>query len=307
MAEEKDTSGAVAGVTAEASGSTESAGASNSTETPDASTKSNNSDEDCCKSKKVTSILIHLVIELFAAILGATAVWWYYNKMEPCDPVVVTRSSSGDADEDIDDADVDGDLDAEEVEEEMEGFAGTAVTGEHPEGWSIVEYFDGDGSDMLSEGSTYTGLTGLEVISPDHTVFTLKAIWGIGGIDACENFYEFTDTEPTYYNEIVTLNAESSSPAPTTVTITDADYSAFNVLGVSVRRVDHSLFRDDDTTDAFYNAVCGSISKMVFLFDDLSYTADSYTLNDYQFTVEDTATEEELVILEGILGSLVAI
>jgi hypothetical protein len=51
------------------------------------------------------------------------------------------------------------------VKTQTQTFIGEAVTATLPKGWSIQEYFNGEGSDMLTEGVTYTGLTGLKIFN----------------------------------------------------------------------------------------------------------------------------------------------
>jgi cytoskeletal protein RodZ len=68
-------------------------------------------------------------------------------------------------------------------------FAGTVVTATLPEGWSMKEYFNGQGSEYLVEGVTYTGLTGIKIFNADNTdVFHLSAVNGIG-FEGCSEYY----------------------------------------------------------------------------------------------------------------------
>lgn len=255
---------------------------------------------------KLFNIIVLVLVALICAALGAAAMW-YYSDTQSSD------TSSTDAnDEDTDTEESGESPDAEEVEDDEDAvvvswstFTGDYVTGEHPDDWTITEYFDGDGSDMLVDGSTYTGLTGLTIQSPSRTVFKLQAVYGIGGISACSDYFEFPDSEAAYYTDIVDQSAVHGI-TPTVTSYTAGDYTEFELFEKNVRRVDHNLYWDRDATDSYFNAECG-ISAQIFIFDSPTYTADAETKGDYQFTVDDTATDEELETLDALLNSLVAL
>ncbi|MFH1547483.1 MAG: hypothetical protein ABIC57_03280 [bacterium] len=211
---------------------------------------------------------------------------------------------SDDSGEDMDEQETDTDLDVEE--EATETFTGDAVTAELPEGWSIVEYFDGAGTDMTVTGVTYVGLTGLEIINPDDdVVFSIKAVDGIGGVDSCETYAQFPDYNVTHYNEDVTLSAEigvTTSP----VTYTADDYTEFDFLGLSVRRVEDYLYIDEVAGNSYFEPPCGLLAS-AWQISDISYTTEGVESHAYIWEVDDEATDAELLQLDAILASIEAV
>lgn len=254
-------------------------------------------------SKSLLYIFMIILVALLAAAAGAAAMWFFSNSEEESNDS--PSESSGD-DPGNDGQEIPESPDAEEIEDETTIFSGDYVTGELPDGWTIVEYENGLGSDLLSTGSTYTGLTGLEVLNPsDEVVFKLEAVWGIGGIEACSQYYQFPDNSTTYYNDMVAQAAEVGV-TPTVLTFTESDYVEYELLGITVRRVGTDLYWDRTSGNSYFEAACG-MSEMFLILDDISYVADTYTKHDYQWTLEETAPDSELLELDTILESLAVI
>lgn len=193
------------------------------------------------------------------------------------------------------------------VEEETMGtFEGDAVTAELPEGWSIVEYFGGDGTDMLTDGVVYTGLTGLEIMTPgEGAAFTLKAVYGIGGVDACKEYYQFADNSTDFYDMIVETSAENGV-VPTIVDYTETEYTEFTFLGMSMRRIGQEIFNDNAEDDEYFQAGCG-MTHNLWTPEGLSFAADGEEYGTYQWDINDEADEAILLELDAILGSMQAI
>ncbi len=187
-------------------------------------------------------------------------------------------------------------------------FEGELLSATIPENWTVVEYQDGAGTDMLVSGQTYTGLTGLEVKNPaDVVVFSLKGVYGIGGIGGCQTYFRFADDSTTYYNDVVAANAEVGIPTPTVVDLTTATFSEINLFDAKVRRVATELYWDTDPVTSEFEAACG-IQENIFDFGAPQFTISSPSgpvgAGIYQFSVLETATEEELTQLDDILDSL---
>ena len=183
-------------------------------------------------------------------------------------------------------------------------FTGTYLLGEAPEGWTIVEHANGEGSDMLTEGVTYTGLTGLEILNPaSDVVFSMKGIYGIGGTNACSEFYHFVDTSDAYQTETVNTS-QAEGVDPVIVEIGDS-YVEYFLFGLRLRRVATTYYNDVTPAEATFDAGCGINALWSFI--DLSFDADGTELKNYNYTVLDTATDADLLILDSILQSLTVI
>lgn len=256
-------------------------------------------------SKSLLYAVIIIFIALLAAVAGAAAMWFFSNseESESETPSESSGDNPGGNGEEIPDS-----PDAEEAEEEAEttAFTGDYVTGDLPDGWTIIEYENGLGSDLLTTGTTYVGLTGLEILNPsDEVVLKLEAVWGIGGIEACSQYYQFPDNSTAYYNDTVAQAAEVGV-TPTVVTFTEGDYVEYELLGTTVRRVGTDLYWDKISGNSYFEAACG-MSEMFLILDDISYDADTYTQHDYQWTLDDTTSTSELLQLDTILESLAVI
>jgi len=188
-------------------------------------------------------------------------------------------------------------------------FSGDYISASVPENWTVAEYKDGAGTDMLVSDQTYTGLTGLEIKNPaGDVIFKLNGVYGIGGLGGCQTYFQFSDDSPSYYNEVLSANAEVGAAAPTVVDLTQSSYTQINLFDAKVRRVGTDLYWDTDPQTALFEAACGIQEN---LFD---FGAPQFTVTDsfggefgsgiYQFTVLGTATEEELTQLDYILNSL---
>lgn len=211
-------------------------------------------------------------------------------------------SDSTDSDSEEDDGDDDSD---EEDVITMEPFTGTYVDGQHPEGWTIIEYVDGNGTNMMVEGITYIGLTGLKVVAPgSKDVFTMKAVSGIGGTDACQEYYKFSDSSEAYYTDVVDRSAVSGV-IPTVVDLTSQTYTYFEFFGLRTRRINTDLYWDTSSSTTTFDAACG-IGAEFWWFDELQFKADGMNTSGYELTIDGTSTSAEKITLDGILYSLEA-
>lgn len=211
-----------------------------------------------------------------------------------------------DSDNDSEDSDSENDENGSEDDEDiaMIPFSGTYIQGQHPAGWTIIEYIDGAGSNMLVEGATYTGLTGLKIVAPGNKdIFTMNAVSGIGGTDACSEYYEFSDSNPSYYTEIVNRSA-ASGVVPVIIDLTSQDYTYFNIFDLRTRRIGTDLYSDSTSSSpTTFDASCG-IGAQFWWFDDLQFKADGMDTSGYELTIKVSATSAERITLDGILHSL---
>lgn len=212
------------------------------------------------------------------------------------------------------------DIDSNDQADSMQfsTFSGDYVTAELPEGWEIVEYVDGAGTDMLPSIPGFLGLTGLEVINPQSEVlFSLGAVDGIGGASPCEPIYSFEDTDPNYILDetdyVNEFNAAIVSGDTATLSIMDLseDYSEFSIFDQNVRRIDHKLYFDNNSSSTFFDPAC-KIDSAYREFSDLGFNHSNYSAqNPYSHTykpeLNQTTSESDLEILDVILDSLEAI
>ncbi|MDY0097479.1 MAG: hypothetical protein RBS01_03970 [Candidatus Dojkabacteria bacterium] len=166
--------------------------------------------------------------------------------------------------------------------------------------WSIEEYYNGAGTDMLTDGETFTGLTGFKIFKNDVEMFYLKAIYGIG-FAGCPNYARFADESTTYYNQIVADNQISG----TQVNIDDftaAEYSEFEWLGKTFRRVEREYNYDTVDGNNYFEPSC--VPTLV-TFDGLEFQpATGPAATSYDYGPTEDATLEDLEEIDLILESM---
>ncbi len=188
-------------------------------------------------------------------------------------------------------------------------FTGTAITAQLPEGWSIVETFDGEGSNTLVEQTVYDGLTSLEVFTPISTLaFSLEAIYGIGFSSYCEDYFQFPDNDTQYQQGIIDTNQEIGEAVPNIISISSDSFTSFSLLGTDVRRVNNQLYWDTESGDSYFQAACGGSARL-FTLADIWFVSDPGTVNtmenhSYQWYLSDMLTDEQYETLDGILESM---
>jgi len=234
------------------------------------------------RSKKV----IILIILLLLAVAAAVAAYYFYFLPQKETPTEDANPPAEEGPTLID-------------------FKGQYVKGEVPNDWTIVEYQNGNGSDMLTEGVTYTGLTGLEVKNPAGTVvFKLKAVYGIGGAGGCSTYFKFADDSTVYYNGLVSDNTEAGVAAPTIVDLQGLPYSPLSIFGTSTRRIGTNLYWDTVPAATYFEAACG-MQENLFEFTNPQFSVGGgETHGTYQFTVLSSASVDDLETLDSILNSL---
>ena len=177
---------------------------------------------------------------------------------------------------------------------------GKYVTTQVPAGWSVKEYYNGQGTSTLPSGTTYTGLTGVIIRHDGNKVFTISAVSGIG-FEGCPMFTVFEDNSPAYQQEMIAMNSEAGIDM-TTTSYVGTTYSEFTWLGNSFRRIGKIYFYDTKTGNSYFEPQCegGIIS-----FSGLSFK-DGYGFkgHSYFFGATNNATEEELLVVDAILGSM---
>jgi len=191
----------------------------------------------------------------------------------------------------------------EDVEEEVyTTFNGEVVTATLPEGWNIIEYFDGAGTESLPDmGLAYSGLTALDIINPENKqVFTLQAVSGIGFV-GCPNYAIFDDDSPSYRAEQENASDEMGDTM-NTVDYTETDYIEFEFLGVTFRRIGEKYFYDMREGNNYFEPPCvdGLLTLEGLYFTD----EDGYKYEAYFYGPTEDATENDLLVVDEILESV---
>jgi len=180
-------------------------------------------------------------------------------------------------------------------------FTGETVTATLPEGWTMQEYYDGQGSEYLSEGPDYVGLTGIKIFNPSNTsMFYLAGVNGIG-FAGCSEYYAFADDNPAYRAEAQD-SADEMGEEMNINDFSNMPYAEYEVLGRTVRRIATKIYLDDEEGNNYFEAPCFNV---VVTFEGLTYTdEDNYPYQAYFYGFNTTITGEELLKVDDILKSM---
>lgn len=166
-----------------------------------------------------------------------------------------------------------------------------------PEGWSLKLAYDGDNSNSLVGGVSYSGLTGIEVKKGVNIVFTMNAVSGIG-MSSCETYYTFEDSPAL---DLVAIEEEIGY-APTVIDLSKITFTQVNLLGNSFRRIGSTYYQNVGTSSNKFEVSCylGLTSfKNLFV-----KTSDDEDVNSYIFKVTPGTSETDLKILDSILDNV---
>lgn len=179
-------------------------------------------------------------------------------------------------------------------------FEGDTIKATIPEGWSIKEYYNGEGTEALPEGQTYTGLTGLKIFRGETEIFTVRAVSGVGFV-GCPMYAQFADYNPDHMTTNQSIADEMGEP----MNITDysnTEYVQFDWLGKTFRRVGISYFYDEQEGNNFFEAGC--VSGLLTL-EGLNFMhEDGYMGETYFYGASSDATEKDLQTVDEILKSM---
>ncbi|MBU1120168.1 hypothetical protein KKA50_03170, partial [Patescibacteria group bacterium] len=245
--------------------------------------------------------LVVLVIFLSLIVVGLL-VYIAYEKEYIQIPFLSKTNSSANTEEDANNDNGDAaQADGEEETATTTAFAGDTFTASLPEGWTMQEYYDGQGTEYLSDGPDYVGLTGLKLFNPDGVqMFYLAGVNGIG-FAGCSEYYAFADDNPAYRAE-AQASADEMGDTMNINDFSNMPYAEYEVLGRTVRRIATKIYLDDEEGNNFFEAPCFNV---VVTFEGLSYTdADSYPYQAYFYGFNTTITGDELLQVDSILESL---
>lgn len=188
----------------------------------------------------------------------------------------------------------------DEKEESISTFKGETITAVLPEGWSIKEYYDGQGTDMLTEGISYKGLTGLKIFRNDIELFSMEAVYGIG-FAGCPNYAKFTDENIAYYNQIIEDNKVSETELEVK-DYTKSQYMQFDWLGKTFRRIEKEYTYDSVENNQYFEPSC--VPTLV-TFNGVEFIPEgSPSATAYHYSPTKEATLEDLGTIDNILESM---
>lgn len=192
----------------------------------------------------------------------------------------------------------------QDVEEDiitLSPFKGEFISTQLPDGWSIKEYKDGEGTNMLTSGVTYTGLTGLKIFKGTTEEFYMQAVSGLG-FAGCPYYAKFEDESTTYYDKILEDNQVSGQEV-TVTDYTNTKYEEFTWLGVPFRRIAKVYVYDTVLGNSYFESPC---VPSLISFDEITlYTLDqNMGSSTYDYGATEDATLEDLLIVDQILNDM---
>jgi hypothetical protein len=242
--------------------------------------------------------LVALCICLALIVVGLL-VYIAYEKEYIQIPFLSKNNSAQDAEED-------GNTDNTDATEADNAIATTTFTGETvtatlPEGWTMQEYYDGQGSEYLSEGPDYAGLTGIKIFNPSNTsMFYLAGVNGIG-FAGCSEYYAFADDNPAYRAQ-AQASADEMGEEMNINNFSSMPYFEYEMLGRTVRRIATKIYLDDEEGNNYFEAPCFNV---VVTFEGLTYTDETNNLYQaYFYGFNTTITGDELLKVDDILKSM---
>lgn len=181
-------------------------------------------------------------------------------------------------------------------------FEGEYISTEIPEGWSIVEYEDGEGTNMLTPGIEYTGLTGLKIFKNTTEIFYMQAVSGLG-FSGCPFYAKFEDESTSYYQQILENN-EVSGDTVTVTNYTNTEYEEFTWLGVPFRRIAKVYVYDIIPGNSYFESAC--VPSLVSFYDLTLYRlGEGPGSSVYDYGAKESATGEDLLVVDQILQDMV--
>lgn len=187
-----------------------------------------------------------------------------------------------------------------EVAKEEKYFEGETVKTLKPDGWTVEEYYDGEGTDSLVSGMTYDGFTGLKIKKNGIEKFSMRAVTGIG-FEGCRMYYKFKDFNPSHlaYNESMEKEVGENTEI---IDHTNSKYSEFEWLGKTFRRIGEIYFYDEQEGNNYFEAPCFT---GILVLEGLSFEdSDGYLGESYFYGAKAGTSEADLLVIDSILSSM---
>jgi hypothetical protein len=259
------------------------------------------------RKKDLGVVILNLLLAIVTIVLlGYIA---YRNGYINLDNILNTPEETVDIEVDIEEERGEEEQPVEENQKDTEKpvvldtFKGETLSAVLPEGWEIIEYFDGEGTDMIDPGTSYTGLTGIQILNEREGMMKIEGVSGIGFV-GCQELPRFTDSSPEYEQEQEELNEEIMEEEIEYLDYTDIPYSEFNWFEKKFRRIQTALYYDTVEDNDYFEPQC---EVSFFRLENLGFEdADGYPGDTYMYTISQEATEEELRLLDQILISMTA-
>lgn len=249
--------------------------------------------------KKKKSVLFYINIFLLLAVLGLGAYilvkeGFWIKKQEH--EIKETEKATEKKKEE-------GSIIVEVKETKYTNFTGEFVKAQLPEGWSIKEYKDGDGTEYLVDGINVKGLTGLEIKKDENIIFKLEAVDGYGVID-CGELAHFKDFSKEYEEKWMGGDREIGEETKI-LDFSNTAYSEVILFGTKIRRVGKTFYYDTVEEGPYFESHC---TRLILVFKDLVFTvgkgSNQSKHSDYQYTLSEDVSEDNLLLLDGILKSM---
>lgn len=237
---------------------------------------------------------LKLILLIFIFLLLATGVYYLIFKMNILETLTGENLDNNLQNQQEEDQNVN-------QEETLTPFTGKYLSTEVPAGWSVSEYYDGEGTSMLPDGDNYTGLTGLKIFKNEQEIFFMQAISGIG-FAGCPYYAKFSDENPDYYSQIL----EDNDMIGEKVTVTDytnSEYEEFTLLGKQFRRIGNEYIYDQISGDEYFESPCVP-SLISFDGTTLYSSGDGYESSTFDYGVKDIATTDDLLVVDQILNDM---
>lgn len=253
--------------------------------------------ENTGKPKKKSSLTILIIILAFLIFVALS--YYLIFTLKLFEKIDLGSTDKTTEDQEVEES-TDGDTQDENVIQSST-FDGEFVTTQLPDGWSIKEYKDGQGINMLTSGVTYTGLTGLKIFKDTTEVFYMQAVSGLG-FAGCPYYAKFDDESTAYYEQILEDN-EVSGQDVTVTDYTDTEYEGFTWLGVPFRRIAKVYVYDTVLGNNYFESPC--VPSLVS-FDDITlYTMDeNMGSSTYDYGATKVSTQEDLLVVDQILNDM---
>lgn len=257
------------------------------------------------KGRDLGVIILNILLALVTVLLlGYIA---YRNGYINLDNILNTQEEENLDSQEKQDSDSQEEQDEETPAEEdplvLETYEGEYLSAIIPEGWEVVEYFDGQGTEMVSPDITYTGLTGIQILNEGTEIMKIEGVSGIGFV-GCQELPRFTDSSSEYEQMQEDLNEEVQQEGIEYLDYTDTPYSEFQWFDKRIRRIGAALYYDTVEGDEFFEPQC----EVSFLrLQELGFVdSGEYPGDTYMYTISQEATEDELRVLDQILISMTA-
>lgn len=179
-------------------------------------------------------------------------------------------------------------------------YKGTTIQATVPTNWTVEEYYDGDGTDSLPDGTTWEGLTGLKIKKDSVEKFSVRAVSGIGFI-GCPSYAKFSDYSPAHLAENQSI-VDEIGDTMNILDYTNADYAEFEWLGTTFRRIGFEYFYDEQEGNSYFESPCVT---GVLSIEGLDFTdSDGNGGGSYFYGAASGASNTELLTIDEILGSM---